>query len=169
MWNISLRSMWNEICPRSQSEHFTFAEQIFHREAISLARMGKFRWRTCFIAGRQTRCPFSLETSYRAASLARQSPAQFLGLQGKLRRSFFAAKRNWVKVRLWQLSLCTLFCKANGGKPSRRQRGAKSQFSIAELLLSTLCIATCISTRKHKAKMCLSSAQQTIDIFWSLW
>ena len=51
MWNISLRSMWNEICPRSRSEHFTFAKQIFHREAISLARKGKFRWGTCFIAG----------------------------------------------------------------------------------------------------------------------
>ena len=51
MWNISLRSMWNEICPCSRSEHFTFAKQIFHREAISLAPMGKFRWRTCFIAG----------------------------------------------------------------------------------------------------------------------
>jgi hypothetical protein len=33
------------------SGHFTFAEQIFHREVISLARKGKFRWRTCFIAG----------------------------------------------------------------------------------------------------------------------
>ena len=33
-------------------EHFTFAKQIFHREAISLARKGKFRWATCFTVGR---------------------------------------------------------------------------------------------------------------------
>ena len=52
MWNISLRSMWNEICPCSRSEHFTFAKQIFHREAILLAKMGKFRWATCFTVGR---------------------------------------------------------------------------------------------------------------------
>ncbi len=37
----------HEIFPRSRSEHFTFAKQIFHREAISLARMGKFRWGIC--------------------------------------------------------------------------------------------------------------------------
>ena len=59
LWNISPCSMWNEICPRSRSEHFTFAKQIFHREAISLARKGKFRWRTCFIAGAPIGASFS--------------------------------------------------------------------------------------------------------------
>ena len=51
---IPLRKLWN-IAPSSQcemkfahirvSEYFTFAEQIFHSEAISLARKGKFRWK----------------------------------------------------------------------------------------------------------------------------
>ena len=57
LWNISLRSMWNEICLRSRSEHFTFAKQIFHRVAISLAWKGKFRWGTCDKAG-TPRCAF---------------------------------------------------------------------------------------------------------------
>ena len=35
------------------SGHFTFAEQIFHREAISFARKGKFR---CVPALWQVRC-----------------------------------------------------------------------------------------------------------------
>ena len=51
MWNNSLRELWN-IAPSSQcemkfahiraSEYFTFAEQIFHSEAISLARRANF-------------------------------------------------------------------------------------------------------------------------------
>ena len=42
--------MWNKICPRLRSKHFTSAKQIFHSAAISLARKGKFRWKKehCF-------------------------------------------------------------------------------------------------------------------------
>ena len=35
LWNISLRSMWNEICPHSR-------QRIFHSVAISLARRANF-------------------------------------------------------------------------------------------------------------------------------
>ena len=62
MWNNSLCELWN-IAPSSQceikfahirvSEYFTFAEQIFHSEAISLAHRANFVekstcWSKCF-------------------------------------------------------------------------------------------------------------------------
>ena len=49
------------------SGHFTFAEQIFHREAISFARKGKFR---CVPALRQVRVTGAfLEINYIVAEI----------------------------------------------------------------------------------------------------
>ena len=51
------------------SGHFTFAEQIFHREAISFARKGKFR---CVPALRQVRVTGAfLEINYVVAEIFR--------------------------------------------------------------------------------------------------
>ena len=54
------------------SGHFTFAEQIFHREAISFARKGKFR---CVPAVEQVRneiCPYGQVKSLRGEIFASQ-------------------------------------------------------------------------------------------------
>ena len=66
MWNNSLRELWN-IAPSSQcemkfahirvSEYFTFAKQIFHSAAISLARRANFVEKSTHLSGRQM-CAF---------------------------------------------------------------------------------------------------------------
>ena len=49
--------MWNEICPHSRSEYITFAEQIFHSEAISLARRANFVEKSTHLSTK-TMCAF---------------------------------------------------------------------------------------------------------------
>ena len=128
MWNISLRSMWNEICPCSRSEHFTFAKQIFHREAISLAQMGKFRWATCFTVGRPRdtyhKAGFTsrkrkkeyerfVRTPFHTPCPARYSVLHLLGVLsgGKhIVKCFAIAKREIIcECILWNISLCSMW------------------------------------------------------------
>ena len=55
------------------SEYFTFAEQIFHSEAISLARRANFVEKSTHLSGRQMFCFCCEETRKRCASVGKNA------------------------------------------------------------------------------------------------
>ena len=103
------------------SGHFTFAEQIFHRKAISLARKGKFR---CVPALWQVRRGGSAIEQYKNQNTYQQEKdeelqkflvlfswqALHLKTQMHVVKCFASAKREIICYRtLWNISPCSMW------------------------------------------------------------
>ena len=82
------------------SGHFTFAEQIFHREAISFARKGKFR---CVPALRQVRVTVHAIEQYQ---MEQYLPAEKGRRIVKILRPFFLTSTAFVGTKAYSEMFC---------------------------------------------------------------